>query len=65
MFLRGKKHDIELLSTSEPGHNQALLSGGGKTQVPCLKIEDGAGKVRWMYESGDILAYLETEGLAR
>lgn len=38
-----------------------LLRGGGKTQVPCLRIEgrDGA-EPEWLYESGDIVEYLET-----
>lgn len=40
---------------------EELLRGGGKTQVPCLRIE-GADQAepRWMYESGDIVEYLET-----
>jgi len=40
-------------------HREALLAGGGKTQVPCLRIEDEKGNVRWMYESADICRYLE------
>jgi glutaredoxin len=40
-------------------HREALRSGGGKTQVPCLRIEDAQGSVRWMYESADICSYLE------
>jgi glutaredoxin 2 len=35
-----------------------LVAGGGKKQVPCLRIEDSAG-VRWMYESSDIIRYLK------
>ena len=31
---------------------------GGKVKVPCLRIEE-AGGTRWMYESNDIIAYLE------
>ena len=38
-----------------------LLQGGGKTQVPCLRIEDATGHVRWMYESADICRYLEEQ----
>jgi len=33
--------------------------GGGKLTVPCLKIENDSGEVTWMYESSDIVAYLE------
>ncbi|WP_459208181.1 glutaredoxin family protein [Pseudomonas sp. MLB6B] len=48
--LRDAKHD--------PQHRQALLEGGGRVKVPCLRIEE-ADQVRWMYESKDIIAYLE------
>lgn len=58
MFLRDKSCDIELRSTAENSHATALLQGGGKTQVPCLRIEDEQGAVTWMYESDDIIAYL-------
>ncbi len=36
-----------------------LLEGGGQLKVPCLRIEDNNGDVRWMYESGDIISYLD------
>lgn len=36
-----------------------LVQGGGLLKVPCLKIEDDNGEVRWMYESSDIISYLE------
>nr|WP_243431858.1 glutathione S-transferase N-terminal domain-containing protein [Aliamphritea spongicola] len=35
-----------------------LEQNGGKLKVPCLRIEEQDG-VRWMYESGDIIQYLE------
>ena len=38
-----------------------LLQGGGKIKVPCLRIEEKNGDVRWMYESNDIIDYLETQ----
>ncbi|MBT8437453.1 MAG: glutathione S-transferase domain-containing protein [Gammaproteobacteria bacterium] len=38
-----------------------LTAGGGKFQVPCLRIETADGKARWMYESIDIIGYLKTE----
>ncbi len=37
---------------------EALLMGGGRTTVPCLRIEGDNG-VTWLYESSDIIAYLE------
>lgn len=37
---------------------EELMAGGGRTQVPCLKIENTDGTVDWMYESMDIVNYL-------
>ena len=48
--LRDARHD--------PNHRQELLRGGGEIKVPCLRIVEGGGTVRWMYESADIIAYL-------
>jgi glutathione S-transferase len=48
--LRDAKHD--------PVHRQALLEGGGRVKVPCLRIDEG-DKTTWMYESKDIIAYLD------
>ena len=36
-----------------------LLTGGGKVQVPCLKIQTASGKHKWLYESADIIDYLK------
>lgn len=47
-------HDASPGST----HRQDLLSGGGAIKVPCLRIEQD-GKIRWMYESSDIIDFLE------
>ncbi|MEP4145984.1 MAG: glutathione S-transferase N-terminal domain-containing protein [Halioglobus sp.] len=38
---------------------QELLAGGGDLKVPCLRIDLGEDGYQWMYESGDIIAYLE------
>jgi glutathione S-transferase len=57
-FMRGKGRDIELKSTSDRVNATALMQGGGKTQVPCLRIEQADGSVKWMYESDDIIRYL-------
>ncbi len=37
---------------------EELANQGGAIKAPCLRIEEGA-KVRWMYESNDIISYLE------
>ncbi|MEE4246695.1 MAG: glutathione S-transferase N-terminal domain-containing protein [Kangiellaceae bacterium] len=36
-----------------------LMAGGGKTQVPCLRIINDDGE-QWMYESADIIRYLNS-----
>jgi glutathione S-transferase len=51
MTLRDAQHD--------PQHRTELLQGGGKIQTPCLRIEDKQGQVRWLYESDDIIKYLQ------
>ncbi len=38
-----------------------LLQGGGKIKVPCLRISDDDGNVRWLYESNDIISYLQEQ----
>jgi glutaredoxin len=42
----------------DQGVRQQLLHGGGEIKVPCLRIIDEAGNTRWLYESGQIVAYL-------
>ncbi|MGR0278874.1 glutathione S-transferase N-terminal domain-containing protein [Marinomonas dokdonensis] len=50
---------IEMRDASQGSHYRAeLLENGGKVTVPCLRIEQ-QGKVEWMYESSDIIRYLE------
>lgn len=41
-----------------PAAHRELVSDGGRMQVPCLRIEEG-DRVRWLYESADIIAYLK------
>ena len=52
------KLKVGMRDIANPEHRNALLKGGGKSQVPCLLIEDGA-KRQWMYESDDIVRYLK------
>ncbi|MHB0990087.1 MAG: glutaredoxin family protein [Burkholderiales bacterium] len=42
-----------------PQHREDLLQGGGRVKVPCLKITDEQGGVQWMYESSEIIRYLQ------
>jgi len=36
-----------------------LVTQGGTEKVPCLRISEGGDKVKWLYESSDIIDYLE------
>lgn len=49
--------NIKVLNAQQAEHREVLLAQGGKTQVPCLRIEEG-NKTRWLYESSAINAYL-------
>jgi glutathione S-transferase len=42
-----------------PQFAKELVEGGGSLKVPCLRIEENDGAVTWMYESSDIIQYLE------
>lgn len=42
-------------------HLGALRAATGRSTVPVLRIEEADGKVRWMPESLDIVAYLDKE----
>ena len=57
-----KRQGLEI-ETRDVKRNDAareeLLAGGGDLKVPCLRVDDGPGDVRWMYESGEIIGYLE------
>lgn len=39
---------------------EELLAGGGTLKVPCLKIIENDGSETWMYESSEIINYLES-----
>ena len=45
----------------EESSREELLLGGGKIKVPCLRIDDEQGNSTWMYESSDIIKYLQTQ----
>ena len=50
---------IQTRSASEGSKfREELLAGGGAIKVPCLRIEND-GKTQWMYESSEIISYLE------
>ncbi|MEK6749268.1 MAG: glutathione S-transferase N-terminal domain-containing protein [Pseudomonadota bacterium] len=56
--IHGLSLNIELRDAQKnPTHRAALLQGGGKVKVPCLKIVEDNGDTRWLYESADIIQY--------
>ncbi|MCW8916032.1 MAG: glutaredoxin [Magnetovibrio sp.] len=63
-----KKHalNIELRDAqNNVAFKEELTIEGGKHKVPCLRIENGPQNVKWLYESSDIISFLEAEfGLA-
>lgn len=50
--------NIETRDALTEPHRGDLLAGGGEIKVPCLAITAN-DETRWMYESNDIIAYLE------
>jgi len=58
MFLRLKGIKIPSRNIfNSPKIKAELIKGGGKKQVPCLRIETETGQVKWLYESSDIINY--------
>lgn len=47
------------ITTDAEARNE-LVANGGRQQVPCLRIDESTG-ARWLYESADIIAYLEEQ----
>lgn len=48
-------HDVKRCEISR----KELIEGGGKLKVPCLRVEEKNGDVRWIYESSAIIGFLE------
>lgn len=46
--------DVQRNST----YRSELQAGGGEVKVPCLRIANSDGGVQWMYESADIIDYI-------
>jgi glutaredoxin len=52
--------NIELRDARGDAHwRSELIQQGGRHQVPCLRLLKGDGSSRWLYESKDIIRYLE------
>jgi len=58
-IIRQLNLNIEYRDAQAPGIDRDELAKlGGQIKVPCLRIQ-GEGSDQWMYESGDIIAYLQ------
>lgn len=44
---------------NDPDFRQELEQQGGQLKVPCLKMVDSDGRATWMYESSDIVRFLD------
>lgn len=51
--------NIELRNIKEQANLNELVEQGGKRTVPCLRIENQDQSVTWLYESNDIINYLQ------
>ena len=58
MKRQGLKIETRDVKRSESAKGE-LLAGGGDLKVPCLRIGEGERGFHWMYESRDIIGYLE------
>ena len=57
-----KRHGLNIELRNISGKNdyqEELIREGGKRKVPCLKIADDNGQFEWLYESNDIISYLQ------
>ena len=65
---RAMKRQGLKIQTKDVKRNDAareeLLAGGGDLKVPCLRIGEGERGIQWMYESKEIIGYLEGRFLA-
>jgi len=51
----------ELKKQTEELPEEELTKEGGKYKVPCLRIENDTGDIKWLYESNSIISYLKTD----
>lgn len=60
MALREISVEVELRNImQDAAHRNDLIQGGGKSTVPCLRLDQG-DDTQWMYESMDIIRYLKS-----
>lgn len=57
-----KRHSLKVETRDakrNPDYREELLNQGGKVKVPCLRIENSTGEVEWLYDSKQIIRYLQ------
>jgi glutaredoxin len=58
--MRRQGLNIELRDAqNDPNWRDELEREGGKVQVPCLRIPNADGTAQWMYESDEIIRFLD------
>jgi len=58
--IRGLGLNIETRDArNDPRWHNELIEQGGKYQVPCLRIDKGNDDIEWLYESKNIIRYLD------
>jgi glutaredoxin len=60
-FMKASGISLPLRDAKKDPHKNELLQGGGKLQVPCLRVEKEDGSVQWMYESNEIITFLKSK----
>ena len=51
--------NVQLRDAKDEAISNELLKEGGKRKVPCLRITQD-GSVRWLYNSKDIISYVQS-----
>ncbi|MCW8907407.1 MAG: glutaredoxin [Sedimenticola sp.] len=63
-FLKRNSLNIETRDARrDPRYRQEMLEQAGQVKVPCLRIAGPQGEVRWLFESDEIIQYLESRFL--
>ena len=59
-FLSSRGIEIPMRNTvMDISAYKELVSGGGRAMVPCLRIERDGGQIEWLYESIDIMRFID------
>jgi glutaredoxin len=60
-YMRKNSFNIELKDAKNNAkYKNELVHHGGKHKVPCLRIYHNSKKIEWIYESNEIIVYLQS-----